>query len=312
MDGGRREISMSFELKPAKSLKKNVRKIARNEMWDAREMLTGKHDPSEAVHEARLSFKKVRALLRMVRPAIGNKAYQKENNCFRDAARPLTEVRDARILIETLDKLAKHFHEQITDQSFAHIRKELQANLRSVRTRVLNKQRALAAAAAMVKKSEKRLKRWAKLSDDWSSIGKGLKNEYRRTHHAFSTAVADPSVKNLHEWRKQAKYLRYQLELLRPLWRERMEQLANEADKMADLLGDDHDLAVLQQRLAENSERGRDESETETRAALIERRRSELQIEAKSLGNRFFGESAGSFVRRLKGYWKAWRSETAE
>ena len=51
---------------------------------------------SAAVHEVRKSLKKIRAALRLVRPVIGDKSYRRENTCFRDAARPLTEVRDAR------------------------------------------------------------------------------------------------------------------------------------------------------------------------------------------------------------------------
>jgi len=67
---------------------------------------------------------------------------------------------------------------------------------------VLNKQRARAAAAATIRKSENRIKRWAKLSDKWAFIGKGLTLVYRRACHTFSAAAADPTVEKLHEWLK--------------------------------------------------------------------------------------------------------------
>src|SRR5919108_3500582 len=102
---------MSFQLKPDKTVGKNIRRIVRKQLDGVLEELTRGHKGSrdEVVHEARKSLKKIRAVLRLVRPAIGDKTYRQENTCFRDAARPLTEVRDARILIETLDKLADHF-----------------------------------------------------------------------------------------------------------------------------------------------------------------------------------------------------------
>src|SRR5262249_40401169 len=64
--------TMSFELRPDESLRKNIRRIARKQMDDALEMLTAAHPGSrdEAVHEARKCFKKVRAVLRLVRPVI--------------------------------------------------------------------------------------------------------------------------------------------------------------------------------------------------------------------------------------------------
>ena len=121
--------------------------------------------------------------------------------------------------------------------------------------------------------------------------------------------AAEPTVEHLHEWRKQAKYLRYQLEVLRPIWPERMEELAKEADRMGDLLGDDHDLAVLRQMLTEDPERFGDEGDREVLSALIERRRAELEQEAMLLDQRFFQDSPRDFARRLKGYWKAWRAQ---
>src|ERR1019366_5884992 len=52
------------------------------------------------VPEVRKCFKRVRAALRLVREDLGDDAYREENWCLRDAARPLTEVRDAEMLVE--------------------------------------------------------------------------------------------------------------------------------------------------------------------------------------------------------------------
>src|SRR5215475_14207002 len=136
-----RSVTMSFELKPGQSARKNVRRIARKQLDDALEQLTGTVGArDEAVHEVRKSLKKVRAVLRLVRRAIGEATYRAENTCFRDTARPLTEVRDARILIETLDNLIEHFKGHVVGRSFDDVRKAMEANLRAVRKRVLEEQ----------------------------------------------------------------------------------------------------------------------------------------------------------------------------
>src|SRR5262249_8343032 len=102
------------------------------------------------------------------------------------------------------------------------------------------------------------------------------------------------------------KYLYYQLEVLRPVWSEWMEVLANEADRMGELLRDDHDLLVLRQRLTEAEEDDGDAGDREVLVALIDRRRSELEQESLLLGQRFFQERPRAFARRVKGYWKPW------
>jgi CHAD domain-containing protein len=305
---------MSFKLKPEESLRKGVRRIARKQMDDAMELLTGPKQESrdEAVHEVRKSFKKLRAVLRLVRPVIGARTYRKGNTCLRDAGRPLTEVRDAKILLETLHGLAEHFKEHIAGRSFQSVDRALQTNFRAVRNRVLDKQNALAVVAETVRQARGQGKRWADVPNRWSSLGEGLARVYRQARGAFRDAVADPSVEKLHEWRKQAKYLRYQLEVLRPLWPERLEELADEADRLTELLGDDHDLALLRQKLTDNPEEFGDEDEGEVLQALIDRRRLQLQGEAVELGERFFQDKPGDFARRLKGYWKAWRGQAEE
>jgi CHAD domain-containing protein len=299
---------MSFELKPEESLRKSLRRIVRKQLEDALEMLTGEHKGArdEAVHEARKCFKKVRAVLRLARPAIGEKAYRAENTCFRDAARPLTEVRDAKIFIETLDGLIDRFQEHIAGRAFNDVRAALQDNLRAVRKRVLDEQDAFAVAGEVVRQAPERVKGWADVPNRWSSVGQGLEDTYRRAGAAFEEAAADPTVEALHEWRKQAKYLRYQLEVLRPLWPERLGELADEADRMGDLLGDDHDLAVLRQMLTDDPDRFGDEGDREVLVALIDRRRADLEEEALLLGGRFFQDRPRPFARRLKGYWKTW------
>ncbi len=59
----------------------------------------------ERIHQARKQLKRARANLRLLRDAIGKRAYARENAALRDAARPLSGVRDAMVLIQTLDRL---------------------------------------------------------------------------------------------------------------------------------------------------------------------------------------------------------------
>jgi CHAD domain-containing protein len=89
-----------------------------------------------------------------------------------------------------------------------------------------------------------------------------------------------------------------------------MEELAGEADRMSDLLGDDHDLAVLRQMLT-RAARPADEGEREALLALIDRRRAELEQEVLVLGQRFFQDRPRELARRLKGYWKTWRGQAS-
>lgn len=144
---------------------------------------------------------------------------------MRDTARPLTEVRDAKILIEPLDGLIEHFREHIADRAFGEVRKALQYNLRSVRQRVLDEQNAFIAVGEMVRQARERIKGWADVPNRRSVVSQALADTYRRACAAFQEAAADPTVEALHEERKQAKYQRYQTDLPRSLFRPRQQQV---------------------------------------------------------------------------------------
>jgi CHAD domain-containing protein len=89
---------------------------------------------SEAVHEVRKCFKKARAALRLARDDLGEDVYRQENACFRDAARPLTEVRDAEVMLETWDDLLRRSPDLLDQERRAEVReaqRRIDAGLRA-------------------------------------------------------------------------------------------------------------------------------------------------------------------------------------
>jgi CHAD domain-containing protein len=237
---------------------------------------------------------------------IGTQKYQGENTAFRDAARPLTAVRDAKVLVETLDKLSQHFTKHVHGQAFTPIREELLDYQQAIRTRVLDKEQAFAMVETAMRHALGRLESWTAVPNRWSSVGHGVRQVYRQARRAFAAARTDPTVEHLHDWRKQVKYLRYQLTFLRTIWPEMMEPLVEQTDHLGELLGEDHDLAVLGQRVTADPERFGGEEVRELLFTLIARRRRELQAEAMLLGQRLFQDPPPAFARRLKGYWTTW------
>src|SRR4051794_31867359 len=95
----------------------DVGRILRKQVGKALEALnTDGPLADEVVHDARKRLKKARALLRLLREALGPRIYRRENACLRDAGRPLTEVRDAKVLVDTFDELAEHCDYQVAEQ----------------------------------------------------------------------------------------------------------------------------------------------------------------------------------------------------
>jgi hypothetical protein len=79
-----------------------------------------------------------------------------------------------------------------------------------------------------------------------------------------------------------------------------MKRIARRAHDLSDLIGEDHDLALLAQLANERRDRFPDATAADELAALVERRRAELQREARDLGRRLFRKKPRKVVRPLK------------
>lgn len=301
---------MAFRFKVGESVAQGVKRLVRRETRKVLDKLTGKDlaSSAEVVHDVRKRFKKIRAVLRLVRGGWGSRAYRRENACYRDAGRPLTEVRDAAALVETVDDLAEHFAGEVSLEPFLPLREALLARQREVQRRVLEEQDTLEQVADAVDQLRKRVKDWHIASDDWSALEGGLRRTCEREAQAHAAAQAEPADEVLHEWRKRVKDLWHQLQVLQPIRPRVLEKLADQAHALGGDLGDDHNLAVLKGLFRDEPEWFTDVAAVEQVLPLLERRRAELQRSAFERGEQFYREPAAAFLDRLGGYWRAWRA----
>jgi CHAD domain-containing protein len=262
----------------------------------------------EAVHEVRKQLKKVRATLRLLREGLGAKLYHQENAFFRDVARPFTAVRDAKVLITTLDHLAEHYGRQMNGLDVDGVRRALREYHQEA-LQNLQEEDSLGAVIGALRTARARAKQWHLGRQGWSVLGAGLQRIYRSGRKAFATAQEHSSEDNLHEWRKQVKYLWHQLQVLQPLQPALIKGLATQAHALADALGDGHDLAVLHQKLVAEPNRFPDRATVNALTGLIGHRRAELQERAEALGRCLYEKKPTIFVDHLQESWRKWRAE---
>jgi CHAD domain-containing protein len=297
--------SRTYRLRRREPLAYGVRRVARGRLESAVERLRDADlDEVEAVHEARKDLKKLRSVLRLVRPVLGDDDYRPENERYRDAARRLSGARDAQALAETVSALEARFEDEPPPGGWKPI---AQALTRTDGVDAAELDRLRERAAAEIEAGRRELQALSLPGDGFDVVGPGLRRAYSRGRRRLAEAVADPTDERMHEWRKRAKDLWYHLRLLRPAWRAVMEPLADQAHQLTDRLGDDHDLVVLGQRLDQTGIALTAE-QREYLDGLIDRRRGELQAEAFALGERLYAEKPKHFARRIGAYWEAPRA----
>lgn len=293
---------MAYRLSIAEDVPSSVRATAQEQLERAAAKLEDRSaDPVVAVHDARKSLKRTRSLLRLARPALGRKAYRAENDALRLAGLSLSGTRDADVLVETVQALAKRFAGQLPLAQFETLRDALAREADEGRSGDTSPDRAQ--LGGVLRAAAERAEQWPLDGADWDHLLEGIARGYERGVETFAAARHEPTVEHLHDWRKRVKDLWYHERLLRDAWPAVLDAHAEEAHVLSELLGDDHDLAVLRQRLANGVELPAGTViDAEALERLIDERRDELEEESRRLGRRLYAETPTAFARRLGRY----------
>jgi len=260
----------------------------------------------DAIHDCRKRCKKIRGLIRLVRPALDQATYRAANEAFRDAARELSSLRDAQALLATFDSVVAAPTEPPRLDDFESVRAEL------VR-RAGAEPDGDDAWASTFERAGDLLRAGHDLvvdadlhADGWGAVRGGLAQTYRRGRDALEVVYDDPTPDNFHELRKRAKYSWYHLRLLGPSAPAILDPLAKQFERLAEGLGDAHDLAVLRVQLDDDPDSFGGEATVHAALELLDQHREKLEHDGVSLAEQLYAEPPKPFARRLERYWDAW------
>ena len=301
---------MAYSLKSGESVREGIIRIGIDQLDRAIRELTDEHlSLPEQVHQARKRFKKIRGLLRLVRPAMED-TYSRENAWFRDAGRELATVRDAEVAVKTVAKLEERFRDQIGSATLTHVKIRLQHQRNEISPAADDLLQQAAHLAHRLTNARGRVSEWTLSAEGFDAIGPGLKKTYKRARKCLGKALKNATPAALHELRKRIKYHGYHLRLLRRVWPSLMKGFRRAAKQVARLLGDDHDLVVLEEAVCRAPQLNADQHGVEVLKALIAQHQQRLRGEAFAVARRLLAEKPKRFRDRLGAYWETWQAGT--
>ncbi len=252
------------------------------------------NDFDNSVHEVRKCIKRIRAVLRLVRDDIGMQKYRKENFFFRDINRNMSELRSINVNIETLVKLdsEESARYKALIEHFIELKEKIIYKLCLEDDRLGN-------VVKMLKRGKERTGRVLIKNKDFEILFLGLIRIFNQCLRSMILAKKEPSKVNLHEWRKKVKYLYYQFQVLEPVLPEDLVIYTPELDKLADYLGEDHDLAELEDSLLGNPLLPDESAKPESIYNLIDKVRYDKQKLLFLLAGEIFDERLKTLINNL-------------
>lgn len=293
---------MAFRIRQDESMAHGLRRLAKKQLASARECLDGGKSPGEsAVHAARKSVKKVRAIVHLVRSDDGRRL-SKSPKRLRDANRVLSQSRDADAMTETLATLLDREPRILSEHTRARLHRQL-AEHRDALSRAVAEGGTWRDVTDELSAIRKTVKRWSQSHEGFGAMAPGLRKTHRLGGKLMGRAVDGDDADSFHEWRKQIKALWYELRLLEefsPSVKRYVEQLG----RAETALGDDHNIAVLCGFLGESRAVAGEAGAMRQFLRQAGRYQQELRRTAVADTKAIYEVTTGAFVREVRQAWR--------
>jgi len=293
---------MAYRFEPGEKPQDAVRRIALEQIEKAIADVRAP-EPDQAAFGARKRFKKIRAVLKLVRGDIGARAYRRRNAIFRDFGRLLSDLRDSRAVAESLDGLIAHYGDNLDPDAFLEARAEFAQRHAAMIDWARDSRILFEDIAEALAESRGPIEKLSLKHKDFEALRGGLKRIYRLAIHRYSEAYKSGDATAFHEWRKPLKVLWLNARLFKPAWDEGLEDFGRCAKQISDLTGEDHNLAVLRQAVAAEPGAFGGHASAEALAGLTRIRSRELHETARPLAESLFAGPPKAFASIMARYW---------
>jgi len=302
---------MSFRLKPEVPIATEIRRLVLRQLQVAISELRTVGDPEsdEAIHDARRRVKKIRAVIRLVRPVL-DKTYRTVDRELKDVSKLLAPVADGQGILETLDQMAHRYRKLLPKEAVRSIRTGLRE--RSARTdREASARGVIKRAADTLRSEAKRVKSWSIQGEGFEAIGPGLEESYRRAREGMILAWSKPKASHYHSWRRYVKDHWFHVRLVEENCGNHLLPLQRRLEALDGLLGEYHNTVILREILG--TDWYTSHRETTRCLRVVSRYQRLLRRHAETLGVRVYSEKPNRYLRRVRRYWNgAVKSERAQ
>jgi CHAD domain-containing protein len=285
-------------LQPNAAIGPAVRGIAGHILAQARVAIVDpERSNQDAVHNFRRAIKEWRALMRLLAPFIPDASRWRHE--ARDLARSLSHARDSAAALNAFEDLLDKGM-VLSERSTATIRARIEA-LRGSEEQAVLTPALREAIIAWLETAAASVELWPLDPFDFSSIAAQLADSFRSARKRIPADWSLAGAEDLHALRQRVVDMRYQMELIEPLWPRFGRMWTEEAERLRDRLGRCQDLEVLKRLTAPHQPlahwRSRLTPPIAERSAAVAQR-------AARIAHRLLAERPKSFRHRLEMLWE--------
>ena len=259
-------------------------------------------DPHIAIHDIRKSFKRIRAVLKLIKPDIPFETYKRENILVRDLSRRFSKARNLHVFAEEFETIVAagilKLSEETTEKVRSHFKeKESTAVQLLIDLDIFN---------LVAIRTEEAKNRVAKI--DFSTLGphtiyKGVRDVFSWGQKQMMQTQQIPTDLNLHEMRKRIKALMYLVQLIKDVSPDFFTGYYEGLKSASLALGDDHNMAEMLSYIDTMDNQVIPWDEKQMLREYIKSQRQQIQVDVWPLIAKLYTGQADEFAERIKSYW---------
>ena len=286
-------------LQPKAAIGPALRAVAAGILAEARQAISDPERTQEAaVHHFRRAMKEWRALMRLFAPFIADATRWRQE--ARDHARSLAQARDGAAALNAFDGLIDKGNLVLSTRTSETIRARLEA-LRAGEERSSLTPMLRDAIIAWLDVAASAVALWPLDSLDFAALAGQLAKSYRNARNHIPDDWTSAGGEELHTLRQRVVDLRYQMELIEPLWPRFGRMWTDEAERLRDRLGRCQDLEVLKRLTGPHQPLAHWRSRL---TPACTERSTELAQRAARIAVRLFAEKPKAFRHRMEMLWE--------
>ncbi len=201
-------------------------------------------------------------------------------------------------LVDAVEKLRRRDGD-VPPAAFDALSRFFKARQGDIHDRLARNVEAMDELREAIERGRSRATEWPLPRDGRRAVRRGLRRSCKAGAKSLEDAEKETTSENLHECRKQAKYLYHQVQLLQPVASPDLIRLGEQLHELEEKLGDDHDLGMLRVEVAACVAGGLPDV-NERVLALIDEWRKELQTDCLQLAQKIYRDESATLRHRFR------------
>jgi CHAD domain-containing protein len=254
-------------------------------------------DAQSHLHRLRTTIKRMRALLRLVRPVTGETFFRRENERLKYAAGCLSAARDKEVASTTLSELP------ISNEAEQLAIKAALSGFEGSPGPSNDLEKVIKQVKEALALTRHQFHRLDLTGAEREVIESGLRTVYRQSRNRMKMALRNGDDEAFHRWRIRVKNLYYELQFLESIWPKRLGKMVSLLSKLQDKIGLDHDLAVVKALLRKTPNTFGGKHSVDLLVNRLDEKSRRLRRKVRPNGRKVLAEKPGRFLHQLSRRW---------